>query len=124
MSTDKKAALEKLPMLLKEAASYVGRNSTKLAELEETNKELLHELTAMKLAQRMTERGMDPETSWESKVASLKAMSSEKLATMGQAIELAQGPLTLPKVAKDFSDTQSTNTPGFDDFILSQTAFG
>lgn len=118
---DKKAALAQVPALLKEAASHMKAQSTKLAELTESYEVVTHELKAMKLAQRMVERGLDPESTWADKVASLKGMSSEKLATMEQAIELAQAPLSLPKVAT--ADTHVTpTTANFDDFILSQSA--
>jgi hypothetical protein len=118
---DKKAALAQVPALLKEAASHMKAQSTKLAELTESYETVTHELKAMKLAQRMVERGLDPESTWADKVASLKGMSSEKLATMEQAIELAQAPLSLPKVAT--ADTHVTpTTANFDDFILSQSA--
>lgn len=122
MTMNKKAALEKLPMLLKEASQHLATTSAKLAELTEEHKTAVHQIKAMKLAQRMTERGFDPETSWEQKVASLQAMTDEKLATMEQAIELAQAPLSLPKVANQ-DQANPTNPTTFDDFILSQSAF-
>lgn len=124
MSNKLAAQVAQIPALLKEAQAHLERSSTELAELSSKYASAIHEIHAMKLAQRMAERNLDPETSWEQKVASLRAMSSEKLATMEHAIELAQGGLSLPKL--DTSDRVSGEGAGLsiDDFILSQSALG
>lgn len=116
------AALVQVPALLKEAQAHMDLMSNKLAELHSAHSTALHEIQAMKVAQRMVERNLDPSTGWEQKVASLRGMSSEKLATMEQAIELAQGGLNLPR--PDSTDRVVGGGLSIDDFILSQSALG
>lgn len=109
--------------------------STQNVELLKRASSAEHELRLMKLARRMEVRGMEPNLSFEEKVAGLREIPSEKLGSLEEAVEIAAGGVSLGRVATSedggqkvaASELYHSNEGGGDDleeFVMSQQAYG
>ena len=112
--------------VLRTSSDHMTKMANANAELLAINQAQEHELKAMKLARRMEQRGIEPGTDFEMKVANLLQTPLEKLATMEQAVELATGGFRLGQVqAEDTTQVGGGERPldDLDSFILSQAAY-
>jgi hypothetical protein len=80
-----------VPGIMHEAAQHMRKLAEDNVELTQERDILFHENRLMKIAMRMEQRGLDPNLSFEEKMAKLEGVPAEKLATFEQAIEMAAG---------------------------------
>lgn len=126
-----------IPSVLTTSAQHLRKMASANAELLKRAEAAEHELRVMKLARRMEDRGLEPNLGYEEKVAGLRDLGPEKLASLEQAVELAAGGVSLgtldesPKTAATGSthkgELYGPNASGSDDlndFVMSQQAFG
>jgi hypothetical protein len=95
------------------------------ATLLKTSAAVEHELKAYKLARRLEQRGLSSDLDFEAKVAQLVQLSTEKLATAEQAVEMAAGGFRLGTTAEseDNKVAGSSSQDPLDAFIVSQAAY-
>lgn len=121
-----------MPTVLRASAQSIRGLTNKLASLETTHDAQSLELKAYKLARRMEQRGLNPETGFEEKVAHIKTFGHEKMAAFEQAIEMA--PVTnssgfrlgTTDPEEKTATAQAGGSSGNDvlsDYIMSQAAF-
>lgn len=91
MSDDMEKVAGQVPGIMHEAAQHMRKLAEHNVELVQERDALLHENRLMKIARRMEQRGLEPNLSFEEKVAKLQEVPSEKLAATEQAIELTAG---------------------------------
>ena len=130
-----------VPGVLAASAQHMRKLATANVSLVKRASAAEHELRLMKLARRMEVRGLEPNLSFEEKVAGLQEVSTDKLAVLEQSVELSAGGFNLARVAgpddtgsgsrkvasATTGELYSTNDNGADDldeFVLSQQAFG
>lgn len=129
MNTRQKIAAE-IPGVLKIASQHMRKLATQNTTLSQENDSLRHELRLSKIARRMETRGIEPGLSYEDKIASLHAVSVDKLAGLEQAVELAAGGFSLGSLQSDEAPAKtsgelyrSAGGDHLDSFITSQQAF-
>ncbi len=126
-----------VPGILSAAAQHMRKLSTQNVEAVKRASAAEHELRLMKLARRMEVRGLEPNLSYEEKVAGLREIPAKKIASLEEAVELAAGGFSLGRVtnsddsgqktASDGGELYHSNTGGGDDleeFVISQQAYG
>jgi hypothetical protein len=137
--SDMSKLASQVPGIMQMAAQHLRKVASENVQLVQSNEELARENRVMKLARRMDVRGLEPNLSFEEKIAKLQEVPVEKLASLEQAIEMAAGGVNLARVAtrddsagaKLASDIQrgelyrsnEAGTDSLDDFIASQDAF-
>lgn len=99
MSDTEKVAGQ-VPGIMQAAAQHMRKLSEYNVELVQERDALMHENRLMKIARRLEQRGLEPNLSFEEKVAKLEAVPSEKLAATEQAIELTAGGFSLGHVGE------------------------
>lgn len=87
-----------VPGIMHEAAQHMRKMAEQNTELVQERDALLTENRLMKIARRMEQRGLEPNLTFEEKVAKLEAVPAEKLAATEQAIELTAGGFRLGTV--------------------------
>jgi hypothetical protein len=97
-----------IPVMMQKSAQHLRQLATSNVELQTKVSSLARENKIMKLARRMEVRGLQPNLTFEEKVAQLSEVDDTKLATMEQAVEMAAGGVRLATVAV------SDKTAGFD----------
>jgi hypothetical protein len=126
MSTELQKLAADLPAVLTAAAEHLEKMAGDHAAVIQENDQLIHELSAHKLARRLEQRGLSSELDYEAKVAKLLEMPVEKLASMDEAIELASGGFRLGSVETDEKTASEGSQAGgdpLDTYIASNAAF-
>ena len=137
MSTDNEKVAAQVPVMMQTAAQHLRKMAADNVDLVKRADSAEREVRLYKLARRMEVRGIEPNLSFEDKVAKLGDIPEEKLARMEQAIELAAGGVRLGTVGSVQTDTdgktagrgelykgESDGSDTLDNFIESQGAFG
>jgi len=122
------------PGILAAGAQHMRALSTQNVELLKRAGSAETELRLMKLARRMEVRGMEPNLSFEEKVAGLREIPAEKLGSMEEAVEIAAGGVSLGRVASEedngrkVASTELYHSDGgvddLEEFVLSGQAYG
>jgi hypothetical protein len=123
---------EDVPGILHASSQHLRKMAGKLITETQRADAAEQELHRMKLARRMELRNMEPNLSFEEKVAALAEVPSEKLASLEQAVELAAGGVTLARLNQE--DGQKVASQGgelysseggdaLEDFVMSNQAF-
>lgn len=123
-----------IPGILHASAEHLTKLASDNAALLDENEALRHELRVIKLAQRMTERGLDPALSLEDKVASLRDFGDTKLASLESAVELVAGGFSLGSVSRTDETLGTVKKAGqlypyadgedpLDNFVLSGSSY-
>jgi len=131
MSKDMNKLAADVPAVMHSAATHMRKLASSNVELVKRAEAAEHENRVMKIARLMDLRGLHQNLSFEEKVASLRDLSLEKLATTEAAIELAAGGVRMPQLQQTETGhkTASERAPGesdsdpLEDFIESQAAF-
>ena len=116
-----------VPEVLALSAQHMRKMAHDNTALVQRNEELAHELRLHKIAMRMEERKLEEGVSLAQKVAKLRDIPTEKLASLEQAIELSVGGFKLGSVERpelDESEGSSSSAHDLDSFIRSGAAFG
>jgi hypothetical protein len=87
-----------VPGIMHEAAQHMRKLAEENVSLVGERDALAHEVRLLKIARRMEQRGIEPNLSFEEKVAKLQEVPVEKLAATEQAIELTAGGFKLGHV--------------------------
>jgi hypothetical protein len=127
MKTDdemKKFAATEVPVILKTAAEQVRKQASTILDLTRERDGLENELRAIKLAQRITERGIDDHLSFEQKVAKVKELDETKLAGLEAVIEAVGGSFSLGRLEEEKVAAQAggSSQEALTDFILNGDA--
>lgn len=101
-----------IPGVLHEASQHMRKIAEENVTLVEENDALRRELTNMKLARRMEQRGLEPALSFDEKVAKVAEMPGEKLASLEGAIEMAAGGFRLGTVQEQPQDGEKRAAKG------------
>jgi len=116
-----KSAGQQVPEILGAARTHLIKLSNSNVKLAEERDAARHELHVMKVALRMEERGLDPTTTFDEKVAALRAMPAPKLASTEDAVEIAAGGVRLTKLSEaQEAGSAATTSTELDDFVLNQ----
>lgn len=123
-----------VPGVLKIASGHMRKLASTNVELRAENTKLASELRVTKIARRMELRGIQPNLSFEEKVAGLSKFDEVKLASVEDAIELVSGGTPIlgtvqpsesgVKTASYSGDSRDGQTDPLDAFVLSQAALG
>jgi hypothetical protein len=112
MSDDMTKVAGQVPGIMHEAAQHMRKLSEQNVELVQERDALMHENRIMKIARRMEQRGLEPNLSFEEKVAKLQEVPQEKLAATEQAIELTAGGFRLGTVDQQSSGGEKRASRG------------
>lgn len=137
MSTMDKLASQ-VPGIMQMASEHLQKMASTNVQLVQERDALEHENRVMKIARRMEVRGLEPNLSYEEKVAKLHEVPTEKLASLEQAVELAAGGVKLAHVATrddaagekrasvqrgELYHADEAGSDPLEDFIANQDAF-
>lgn len=123
-----------IPGILHASAEHLTKLAEDNAALIDENAALRHELRVIKLAQRMSERGLDPSLSLDDKVDSLRGFGDEKLASLESAVELVAGGFSFGHISRTDETVGTVKKAGqlypysegedpCDNFVLSGSAY-
>lgn len=136
---------DKLQKLAGDVPGILAASSQHMRKLASQNVELLkraeaaeRECRLMKLARRMEARGLEPNLSYEEKLASLREVPQTKLASLEQAVEMAAGGFRLGRLddpsdrgqklasasAGEIYHTNEDGSDALEQFVTSQQAYG
>lgn len=130
--SDMKKLASQVPAVLAEASATLRKTASRLLDVEQRNEALQNELRVMKLANRMEERGLDPNLDLEKKIAHLQKVDPSKLDALEQAVELSAGGFKLGSLEEANDNVEGVHTDqgsaahheDLDNFILSGRALG
>lgn len=110
------------PGILKAASDQLRSMAVELVDATREKEAAQHELSAMKIARRMEERGLEQGLSYQEKVAALYDSTPEKLAHIESAVELASGGFSLGRLSEEEGAKVAASSDDLDAFILSGAA--
>lgn len=124
-SREKLAALaSELPAVMQAASQHLKKLAAQVVAAEKRASAAEAELRLAKIARRMEDRGLDRNVTFDDKVAHLRELDSEKLASFEQAIEMAAGGFRLGQVQTVEEGVSGAVTGDeLDRYILSQEAY-